>query len=265
MRRRIMSLAMLVLAAAMPGDGAAARASSGPAVATQCDRGPLNPASAASYHLDRFAADWGVFCDRDSPTSRLRNVASPALDAESLECAITGSQPYGALHCYRNLVSTPAATSFTLSTFFRFTPATTCNNAGSPSAVQALEFTTSKWYAGKRWEFAVQWENVASGAESTAPQWRWWNGTGWIALSPAFPGCLAADTWHYLRLAGSIVGGMVRYDQLVVDGQVRALGMTVPPVVTSDPDKLAVAFQLDANSQGSPFSLFVDQVHLLRS
>lgn len=263
MRRQMAVLAWLVAVTLPAVAGQPSRAAAVTLAAIECNRGPLNPPTAASYNLDRTSADWGVFCDRDSPSSRLRNVMAPALDHESLECAMTAGEPYAALHCYRNLISEPSASSFVLSTFFRFTP-TTCNNAGAPSVVQGLEFTISKWLGGMRWELAVQLENVASSAGSAAPQWRWWDGHAWVAMTPTFSACLAADTWHYLRLAGSIVNGLVRYDQLLVDDEARALGMTAPPVASTDRDKLAVGFQLDANSTGSPYSLFADQVHFVR-
>jgi hypothetical protein len=261
--RRQTAVLVLLLAATTGGAGMPV-VHAGRALAAGCSAGPANAPTTASTNLDRVAGDWGVFCDGPEPTWLLRNVPTPATDQESLECGITGGQPYAGLHCYRNFRSEPTANWFRLKTLFRFTPATTCNNASSPSVVQGLEFSISKWLDGQRWEFAVQLENVASSAGSAAPQWRWWNGADWIAFTPTLSDCLAADTWHSMELTGSIVNGMVRYDDFTVDSQTRALGMTAAPVVSSQPDKLAVGVQLDANSAATPYSVYLDKVSFLR-
>ena len=209
--------------------------------------------------LDRHAADWAVYTE-GTPTWIKENVATPALDTESLRCAITGGQPYSNIHCYRNLTSEPAATTFTLNLFFRFSPPTTFNNQGAPSIVQALEFSMSKWYQAQRYEWAVQWQNVGSGA----PQWRLWNphaAEPWASLG--IPATFAGDQWHSLILEGEIHQGMVRYQTLIVDGQSHALNVDVAPVAApGEADRLAVAFQLDGNSVESPYDMFVDKVIL---
>ena len=209
--------------------------------------------------LDRYAADWGVYTE-GMPTWIKENVAAPALDTESLRCAITGGQPYSNIHCYRNLTSEPAATTFTLNLFFRFSPPTTFNNQGAPSIVQALEFSMSKWYQAQRYEWAVQWQNVGPGA----PQWRFWNphaAEPWVSLG--IPATSAGDQWHSLILEGEIRQGMVRYQTLTVDGQSHAINVEVAPAAApGEVDRLAVAFQLDGNSVESPYNMFVDKVIL---
>ena len=210
-------------------------------------------------NLDRYAADWGVYTE-GTPAWIEENVAAPALDTESLRCAITGGQPYSNIHCYRNLASEPAATTFRLNFFFRFSPPTTFNNQGAPSIVQALEFSMSKWYQAQRYEWAVQWQNVGPGA----PQWRYWNPNAverWVSLGT--PATFAGDEWHSLVLEGEIRHGMVHYQTLTVGGQSYAIDVDVAPAAApGEVDRLAVAFQLDGNSVGSPYNVFVDEVSL---
>jgi len=153
---------------------------------TTCSQGPTNPPASATNNLDRYAADWGVYCEL-TPTWALTNVTTPSLDGEALQCALTGGAPYSNVHCYRNLLWQPG-TLFTLTLSFQFTPTTTYNHVGGPSIVQALEFSMSKWHQGQRYEFALQWQNVGSGA----PQWRYWDPSQpdpnkWLPLNPPLP------------------------------------------------------------------------------
>jgi hypothetical protein len=215
--------------------------------------------------LDRQAANWGVDCE-NSPVWSLQNVASPSLDTESLQCALLGGVGYSNAHFYRIFTSEPTSIAFTLALSFMFTP-TTCNNAGSPSVIQGLEFTMSKFYQDLRWEFALQWENVAESVNDGAPQWRFWNGSQWVQLSRPIPQCLEGGQWHEFTIIGRIMNGQVHYEQFVIDRQVYVLDITVAPVPAPDAvrdDRLAIGVQLDGNAQGSPYEVFLDQVNFLR-
>ncbi|HEX2905244.1 MAG TPA: hypothetical protein VHO69_00180 [Phototrophicaceae bacterium] len=229
---------------------------------TSCT-GPINPPSSQQENLDHVAADWGVYCE-GGPAPMLRNVATPSVDGESLECAITGGDPYSNVHCYRNLASVPDATVFTLDLAFWF-PTTTCANVGGTSTVQALEFTMNKWYDGLRYEFAVQWQNVGAGA----PQWRYWDANQpadqrWVAFNPVISQCLVGglDRKHTLYLEGAIVAGQINLRRFTIDGETHVVNLTIAPAnVPGTPDQLAVAVQLDGNANETPYSLFIDQVH----
>lgn len=65
-------------------------------------------------------------------------------------------------------------------------------------------------------------------------------------------------------LEGNIVGDLVQYWRFSIDGTSYPLGIAVPAVDSSLPDQLAVAVQLDANSTGDPYSLFIDRVRFER-
>jgi hypothetical protein len=230
-----------------------------------CTRG--SAFSSAQYHLDRFAADWGVAPDNDAPRCSIDNVPSPALDAESLRLGLLGgSSPYASAHFYRHFSPVPAVRQLVLRTSFRYEPASTCDNQGAPSIVQALEFSLNKWQGGRRWEVALQWANVAEGGA----QWRYWDPSRppaqrWMSFSPSIPACLAGNTWHFLEVVGTISGDQVRFERFVIDGNAYNLGLFVPSAAApGNPDRFAVAFQLDGNSRTDPYNLFVDQVHFLR-
>jgi hypothetical protein len=197
----------------------------------------------------------------------IQNVDSPSLDNESLRCSIRGGAAYSNAHFYRIFTSEPLSVAFALSVSFRFTP-TTCNNTGSSSPIQGLEFTMSKFWQDSRWEFALQWENVAAMANDGAPQWRFWTGSQWARLSHPVPQCLQSDQWHELTLVGQIVEGQVHYERFVVNRQVYSLDINVPPVPANDvgrDDRLAIGVQLDSNAQATAYDVFVDKVNFYRS
>jgi len=216
-------------------------------------------------NLDDDASQWGVFPEVPNqgtppPTWEIGNVSSPSLDGRSLRCALTGGDPYSNVHCYRNLTADPASNLFTLSMSFYYQPASTFNNVGGPSVVQALEFTMNKWHQGLRYEWALQWDNVDTGA----PKWRYWGREtpggplDWFDLG--ITGSLAGKKWHSLKLEGEILAGKVHYKRFIIDGQKHPLDIMVSPDSTNEPDKLAVAVQLDGNSTETPYEVFLDQV-----
>lgn len=230
-----------------------------------CDQGPINPRDSRNGDLDRQAPDWGVYCE-GSPMWRLQNVATPSLDTESLQCSLLGGVGYSNAHFYRIFTSEPTSIAFTITLSFRFTP-TTCNNAGSPSIIQGLEFTMSKFYQNIRWEFGLQWENVAASVNNGAPQWRFWNGSHWVRLNRPLSQCLQGEQWHEFTIVGQIINDNVFYDRFVIDKQVHVLDITVPPVPAIDvvrDDRLAIGVQLDGNFQESPYDVFLDKVNFIR-
>lgn len=215
--------------------------------------------------LDDSASVWQVYLE-GKPKFELKPATEPSLDGASLRCSITGGEPFSNVHCYRNLPADPAAADFHLATSFWFAPGTTCANAGRvPSVVQAIEFSAAKWDGGRRYEWAMQWQNVGRGA----PQWRYWDPSRpakqrWVALASRLAQCLEGNRWHHFTLDGAIEGKAVRYQRFSIDGRTYLLNILVPasdePAVS---DKLAVAVQLDGNARQTPYDVFVDQVHLL--
>ena len=214
--------------------------------------------------LDNSAEAWAVF-PVGSPTY-LVGPANVTLgdDDHALQCSITGGAVYSGAHCYRNLPAEPAANIFTLSMAFQFSPETTCNNQGTPSVVQAIEFSMSKWDQGLRYEWAVQWENVGASEGDGAPQWRYWDGSQWVSFTPKLVSCVPGNKWHTLTLSGHIINGQVQYDTFIMDAQAYSLNIIVPAIQSSEPDKLAVAVQVNSNAVASPYDLFINQVNLIR-
>lgn len=119
----------------------------------------------------------------------------------------------------------------------------------------------NKWQEAKRYEWALQWQNVGTGAS----QWRYWDGLGWVPMSVPIPQCLQGNQWHTFALEGDIVGGQVHYKTFTIDGTQYDLDLTIPPVsAPGELDRFAIAIQLDGNATESPYDMFIDQVNFVR-
>jgi uncharacterized repeat protein (TIGR01451 family) len=214
--------------------------------------------------LDEHASEWGIYTEGSPTCVNPENGPTPSLDGNALQFAIAGGSPYGNCHYYRNLPSQPYATQFTYTLSFWFTPTTTCNNNPDPPIIQALEFSMSKWDQSKRYEFALQWQNVGEGG----PQWRYWDPNQpepnrWVAMTPPITQCLQAGQWYLFTLEGEIIDEQVHYRRFAIDDDSYVLDMTTSPVSTpGEPDRLAVAIQLDGNSEEVPYDVVVDKVCL---
>lgn len=254
-------VALLALAALPARPHATAPASARAAV--PCDQASPNAPTAARDNLDQLAADWGVYCE-GAPTWGLANATAPSRDGSALLCALTGGQPFSNVHCYRNLLPDPAAGRFTLALWFQYH--TAAGGAAGASVVQALEFTASKWQAGQRYEWALQWRNLGD----NAPGWHYWDPSQpseqrWMALPDAInagASPLARDTWYRLTLEGEIVAGRAHYLRFGLGQFSSRLGQVVPPSPDASADRLALAVQLDGNDAQAPFSMAIDQVQL---
>ncbi len=216
-----------------------------------------------SGNIEEEGEKWYVFEDKGVPLWVKQNVDSPSLNGKSLQCSITGGDSYSGVHCYREFDPIEGANSLKLNMSFQFTPATTCNNEGGDSVVQAIEFSLSRWENSLRHEFAVQWQNVGEGA----PQWRYWDasqgeGAQWVPISSNIKHCLESDQWHTLTLEGDIVDGQAYYKSFTIDNSTQQLDITVPPApAKTEKEYLAVAVQVNGNSTQTPYDLFIDNVN----
>jgi hypothetical protein len=228
-----------------------------------CSRGSTNSPSSQTENLEQSVEDWGGYCER-TPTWNIENVPSTASSDGALRCALTGGEPYSNIHCYRNLLAEPQAVAFDLNLNFSFPP-TTCNNQGSDSTIQAIEFAMNKWQDGKRYEWALQWQNVGEGA----PQWRYWDANQqdqWVPIGAEIEEiCLSGGQFHTLSLQGDIVNDQIHYKRFILNDQTVEMDITIAPIQDSVDDKLAVAIQLDGNAEETPYYVDIDNVNFIRS
>lgn len=227
------------------------------ATATSTATATLPPAP--TDELEEDAAAWDVFLE-GWPEWSIAKADMAGASGRALRCSIEGGEPYSNVHCFRHLQVDSSHNAFALSLSFWFSPTTTCNNEGGESIVQAIEVSVSRWQEDKRYEMAVQWENVGEGA----PQWRYWAVDDWVPFDPAVrqTQCLDGERWHALRLEGKIANGQVDYQRLLVDELTWDLRrLSVPPAeAPGETPRVAIAVQVDGNRVPSPYHLFLDQV-----
>jgi hypothetical protein len=82
-------------------------------------------------------------------------------------------------------------------------------------------------------------------------------------MTPPITQCLQAGQWYLFTLEGEIIDEQVHYRRFAIDDDSYVLDMTTSPVSTpGEPDRLAVAIQLDGNSEEVPYDVVVDKVCL---
>ena len=236
--------------------------SPGPVFSVRAQQTAQIPLSTISG-LDEDATKWGIYEENGNPISAVSNATNPSLDGRSVRCAILGGNPYSNVHCYRNLPAESNSNIFLMDLSFYYKPDSTFNNAnGVPSIVQGLEFTMNKWQNGLRYEWALQWDNVDPGAG--APKWRYWDPASADWFDAGISGGITGGGWHTLVLEGGIFNGQVHYRRFIFDGTPISLDRVVDPALEAgEPNKLAVAVQLDGNYQEDSYELFLDDVTLI--
>jgi hypothetical protein len=204
-------------------------------------------------------------CNGSTPNCCVPNASACGLSStwsepDSVSAALALSR-IGSSNChyFLNRAATEAQ-GFQLGLRFRFDHDQACTSDAGTPLIQAFETTISRWTGAKRYEFAAQVMNVSDGT-TQAPALRIWTGQAWAAVSLSGSACAAPYRWHELMLKGRIDGDNVRYERLTLDCLDAAVdGMTFASVSDTTPAKLAVGAQLDSNSAGSAYTVFVDKV-----
>jgi hypothetical protein len=226
-------------------------------------------AAAKSGTLSDLQADadqWKVWVDPGDAPSDAVFYDPPTLTDEpghrALRLAITGgNRPYTHIHCYRTLDYDKRATAVVMKMRWRFSD-TTWNNEGAPSTIQMLEPAMNIWNGRKRFEWALQWQNVGDGSVEGegAPAWRLWNGSSWEGTG--FSQRLEPNAWHDLELSGEIVDGAVHYARMVSDSLEIPLDRTFAATEAVEGKRMAVTMQLGGNYNEDAYQCYIRNLDL---
>jgi len=176
------------------------------------------------------------------------DVAPPSEDGDALEINYQSGNPaYMGADAYIPLGTDASALRYQVNYDFYFPNRT---------PVQALEFCMNNYFGGKRYQWALQWENIGSGA----PQWRLWNGSTWQSIGVA-DGNINAGTWYTLTIDGNIVNGQVHYLDFIIHGTTHDLSQYSFSPTTESGSGLVAAVQVDGDSHANPYQLYVDNAH----
>lgn len=201
--------------------------------------------------------------DFDPPGNE--SIQTPSNDGTALQTGLNNGPDFPGVMWRRILRDAPDATwadAFELSFDFYYRPASTFNNQGAPSRVQAIEFSFAIYrhdpsdglYRTYDWE--LQWLNVSANPADD-PIWRLWPGPSvgnWVptGTQPA-PARMAAEQWHRIVLRGAVKnapgiphGRGVHYVVYGVNDVWYPVRQTFPPVMRDNGEDLAqVHVQLD--------------------
>jgi hypothetical protein len=130
--------------------------------------------------------------------------------------------------------------------------------AGSENLPQALEFECQQQLGG--WIYNFAWQ-----ADYGSHQWRIFDyGTSqWQAAGISVQN-FAPGTWHHVvaEFHNDTATHKVYHDALTIDGTRYAVGAVHDAVNRGVADKFTNAFQLDSNSQATPYGVYVDAMQV---
>ena len=180
--------------------------------------------------------------------AQVSDVPSPSEDGDALKINYeTGNPPYMGADAYIRLGTDDAATRYQVNYDFYFP---------SRAPIQALEFCMNNYIQNKRYQWAMQWENIGSGA----PQWRLWNGSNWQAAGVS-DNNINAGKWYTLTIDGNIAGGKVHYLDFIIHGTTHSLTQYTFAPTSEAGDGLVAAVQVDGDSRADSYRLYLDNSH----
>jgi hypothetical protein len=161
---------------------------------------------------------------------------------------LNGTLPFGGALWFKFLGAQNSATHFIYDLFFY---------VDNPAAAQAIEFTVNQSDGQNRYSFSTQCD--LQGAHA----WRVWDPTGakWVASAVA---CAqpAANTWNHLVWEFERdASGNVIFTAVTVNGNRGAVNLSMPHTADTS-NGVDVAYQSDANLNGTPYSVWLDKVNL---
>lgn len=174
--------------------------------------------------------------------------ASPSRDGSSAKFTISGSKRYSNALWWEFLEPSSSFTHFNYDLWFYI---------DHPDVSQALEFDVNQTINGTRYTWGSECNFKADG------KWDVWNPARgqW---EPSHVDCPAfsAATWHHLLWQLERVNGQVHYISLTVDGQVFPVDIYMNPQTNWVGNEIDVAFQMDGDSNQTPYNVWLDQVTL---
>jgi hypothetical protein len=181
--------------------------------------------------------------------SLTQGIASPSLSGSSDRFSLlAGTSSFGAVLWFKALGAHNSATHFLFDLNFY---------VDNPGAAQALEFYVTQSTGGARYNFGTQCDLAGGHA------WRMWDNIGkkWVSSAATCP-TPAAKTWNHLVFEFQRqTGGNLMFTAVTLNGQRSVVNLSMQHTADSN-SGLDVAYQLDANGSGTPYSVWVDRVNV---
>jgi len=175
-----------------------------------------------------------------------QNQSSPAMDGKSAKFSMAGPA-YSNMLYFNPVAGGDNVSHFIYDLYFYI---------GNPAASQALEFDINQTFGGQRWV----WGSECGFNDSH--KWDIWDDVnGWKPTQfdcKPFP----ANQWIHLVWNVERVGNQVHYISLTIGDQVLNVDTYYPNQPDWTLEEIDVAFQMDLDSAGTPYNVWLDQVQL---
>lgn len=181
-------------------------------------------------------------------------MASPSEDGRSTQFAIAASVAFSNAYFYQQ--QTPVTSQIKALTyeFDLYIP------SGMENAPQAIEFECQQTVNG--WVYNFAWQAEYAGAKA----WRIFDYglKRWDTSGIPFTG-FAPNTWHHIvaEYHNDTANHVVWHDALVVDGVRFPVNISHNAAFTNGRNQFSNAFQLDSNSQATPYHVYVDRMRVM--
>lgn len=193
--------------------------------------------------------------------SRVQNVKSPSMSGEATEYNLSGTTDYGDAIWNNHLIGTQSSQGMPdndhneVNTYHDFTYDVYFYGSNLGLA-QALEFDVNQFFDSLGFIFGHECR-IASGNE-----WDVWDDAGakWIPTGIAcYPN---ENSWNHLTLkVERTSGNQLTYQSITLNGVTSNLNWTYyPESVPSSWWGVTINYQMDGNSQQSPYSVYLDEL-----
>jgi hypothetical protein len=175
----------------------------------------------------------------------MKHVASPSLDGSSAEFYLGGKSYANALW-WRQLGGNSGAYHFTYDLYFYLY---------SPSVAQALEFDVNQATGGHKWIFGTECD------ARYGHVWKVWNTAGryWVnTYKSCYP---AGYKWNHLTIQVERVSGQAHFVSITLNGYTQYINKYFWPE-SSSAYEINTAFQMDLDSYGQGYSVWIDRMKL---
>ena len=178
-----------------------------------------------------------------------QGIQSPSLSGSAIKFNITGGTPWNTALWWKQVGGDDAKTHFAYDISYY---------VGDPNAGQALEFNVNQNAGGWRYEYATQCDFRGAGL------WRIWDHTQmhWVQTNVNCP-IPVANQWNHLvwEFSRDPSSHRVTWVAVTLNGQRSEVNMSFD-AFTAAGSGIDVAFQMDSTGIVTPWSVWVDSVHL---
>ncbi len=174
-----------------------------------------------------------------------QHVGSPSLDGSSTEFYL-GNKPYADALWWKQLGGNGAVSHFTYDLYFYIQ---------NPSVAQALEFDVNQSTGGHKYIFGTECDT------RNGHVWKVWSNAGktWVNTYQAcYP---AAYRWNHLTIQVERVSGKAHFVSITLNGATKYINRYYWPI-SSSAYEINPAFQMDLNSYGQGYAVWIDKMRL---